>query len=208
MASRRSVSGGAAGRVLLLALLLPTACLCPRPVECWDTPQATLELWQARLCHDAVEGEYACFARSAQQAMGGFENYYTARAKVLDERPAAAWLFRHADLEDHIVSASFDPDGRHAALVLESGDERIQVSFERETWITASWDDGRVESARHPAPPGTLVVQDGGRQWLLLERPGQLDAPGLREVRVSARWLIADLAGIATSGRATGEVVP
>jgi hypothetical protein len=195
------VSGGAAGRVVVLALLLP-ACLCPTPVECWDTPQATLELWQARLCHDDVEGEYACFARSAQRAMGGFENYYTERARVLEERPAAAWLFRHADLADHIASASFDPDGRHAALVLQSGDEPILVSFEREAWITARWDDGRVETARHPAPPGTLVVHDAGRQWLLLERPELLDAPGLREVCVSARWLISDLAGMAAPRRA------
>lgn len=203
------MSGGATGRLLGLLLLLP-ACLCTTPVESYDSPLATLELWQARLCHDDVEGEYACLALGFQRRLGGYENYYTARARLLDERPVVSWFFLRADLGEWIESDSMDPDGRYATLVLDAGDGPLVVSFERETWITACFGDGRVETARHAGPPGTLLVRDeaSGRQWLAIERPDLAAATGLREVRVSARWLISDLAGMAEAGRTAPGVAP
>ena len=196
------MSGAAARGWLGLLLLLPAACTCPTPVERWDTPQATLDLWQARLCRDQSEGEYACLSRDFQKSFGGWENYFAARRALLERDPVAAWLLSHADLSEHVAGASFDPDGQHAALVLRSGDTSITVSFDREAWVTASWDDGHSVTARQRVPLDALVVLDDASagQWLSLERPPLSDAARLTEVRVANRWLIAGLTGLQAAG--------
>jgi hypothetical protein len=194
--SRRSLSRAAGGRWLGLLLLLPAACACPTPIERWDTPQATLALWQARLCHDDPQGEYACLSRDFQKSMGGYETYFAARTALLERDAVAAWLFRHADLEDHVRDVIFESDGCHAAIVLEAGDSSLVVSFEREAWVTATWDDGRSVIARQRVPLDTLIQRDGASQWLRLDRPEFTDSAHLSEVRVNGRWLISNLAGL------------
>jgi hypothetical protein len=194
---RRSVSRALAGRWLGLLLLFAAACACPTPVERWDTPQATLALWQARLCHDDPEREYACLSCGFQKSFGGYQNYFAARTALLEQNATAAWLFGHADLLDHVRDVSFEADGQHAAIVLESGDSSLVVSFEREAWVTATWDDGRSVTARQRVPLDALVVNDGNQQWLRVDRPELTDTPHLGELRVAGRWLISDLAGLA-----------
>ena len=200
MRPRRSLSRAAAGRWLglLLLLLLPAACACPTPVERWDTPQATLALWQARLCRDDPEGEYACLSRDFQKSFGGYQSYFAARTTLLEQNATAAWLFGHADLLDHVADISFDADGQHAAIVLTSGDNSLVVGFEREAWVSATWDDGHTVPARQRAPLDALVVQSAKGQWLRIDRPELTDPSHLSEVRFTNRWLISDLAGLAT----------
>jgi hypothetical protein len=200
-------------RALALAgLLLIAGCRCPDPVERWDTPHAALATWQARLCRDDPEGEYACLARSFQAGIGGYQSYYEARSALLEREPLAAWLFRRADLDKHVVSASFDPDGRHAALVLQAGEAHFTVGFEREAFVTVTWDDGRTQTARQHAAPTELLVVDERtrRQWLALEKPEIADPVHVRELSFSARWMISDLAGmrLARDDRKTPEAVP
>ena len=198
MRPRRSLSRAAAGRWLVLLLLLPAACACPTPIERWDTPQATLALWQARLCHDDPEGEYACLSRGFQKSFGGYQSYFAARTALLQQNATAAWLFGHADLLDHVADISFDPDGQHAAIVLASGDNSLVVGFEREAWVSATWDDGHVETNRQRAPLDSLVVTSPKGQWLRVDRPELTDPHHLSELRFTGRWLISDLAGLAT----------
>jgi hypothetical protein len=213
--TRRTTDPGAAPRwprawpLVLLAAAL-AGCRCPDLVESWDTPQAALDTWQARLCRDDVEGEYACLARSFQLAINGFETYYPLRTDLLQRDPAAAWLFRRADLEEHVVSQSFDPDGRRAVLVLQAGDTQLAVSFEREAFVTVVWDDGRSETARQRARPDELLVRDerSRRQWLAIERPDITEPQRVREVRFASRWLIADIAGLAQPADPDQEIVP
>jgi len=214
--TRRQTDQGAAPRrrrrawpVLLLAAAL-AGCACPDLVESWDTPQAALATWQARLCRDDVEGEYACLSRSFQLAINGFETYYPLRTGLLERDPAAAWLFRRADLAEHVASCSFDPDGRRAVLVLEAGDAQLAVTFEREAFVTVVWDDGRSETARQRAPPDELLVRDerSRRQWLAIERPDITEPRRVREVRFASRWLIADIAGLARPADPTQEIDP
>jgi len=215
---RRPADPGTAHRwrrahpLVVLAALLASACRCPDLVERWDTPQAALATWQARLCRDDIEGEYSCLARSFQASMGGFPTYLEARSALLAREPAAAWLFRRADLDDHVRSASFAPDGRHAALVLEAGDAQFTIGFEREAFVTVEWDDGRSETARQRAAPAELLLRDerNRRQWLAIERPDIPDPARVRELRFSLRWLISDLAGmrLAGTGSEVRETVP
>lgn len=204
---------GHARRALALAgVLLAAGCRCPDPVERWDTPQAALATWQARLCRDDAEGEYACLARSFQAGIGGYQSYYEARSALLEREPLAAWLFRRADLDEHVISASFHPDGRHAALVLQAGAAQFTVGFEREAFVTVTWDDGRTQTARQRAAPGELLVVDerARRQWLAIEKPEIADPGRVVELRYSPRWMISDLAGmkLARDGRESPEAVP
>jgi hypothetical protein len=202
-------------RALVLALLgalLAGGCRCPDLVERWDTPQDALATWQARLCRDDAEGEYACLARSLQEGIGGYQSYYEESRKLLEREPVAAWLFRRADLAEHVISASFHPDGRHAALVLDAGEAQYTVGFEREAFVTVTWDDGRTQTARQRAAPADLLVvhERPRKQWLAIEKPEIADPGQVRELRFSARWMISDLAGmtLAGEGRETLEAVP
>lgn len=195
---------------LLLLLLAAAGCRCPAPRESFETPLDTLATWQARLCRDDPQGEYACLARSFQLGLGGFETYYAARTALLEREPAAAWLFSRADLAEHVAATEFDPQGWHAALLLDAGDARLQVAFEREAFVTVTWDDGTRQTVRQRTAPAQLFVRDerSARQWLALERPDIPEPQHVREVRLELRWLIADLAGLARPAAGTQEIVP
>jgi hypothetical protein len=183
---------------LLLALALP-ACACPSLVERWDTPEATLAQWQARLCRDDVQGEYGCFAASYQRAFRGFENYFAARAALLEQRPAAAFVLRHADLRGASAPTEYALDGSHARIVLDARGESLAIDFECEAWVTVTYADGSSRTVRQLVPPSALLLAQDGQQWLSFGR-AVLDEARLREVRsvhVDPRWLISDLAGLA-----------
>jgi hypothetical protein len=181
-----------------LALALP-ACGCPPLVPRWDTPEATLANWQANFCRDDVKGEYGCLAASFQDAIAGFPSYFAARARLLEEQPATAWVLAHADLDERVAPAIYEPDGQTAHLALEARGERVEIGFECEAWITVTYADGTTQLGRQRATPAALVGGDASRQWMSFERPPFDPArlADIRSVHVDARWLIADLAGLA-----------
>ena len=199
---RSGVLGRARGAIVsaLLAALCG-ACACPPLIEDYDTPQATLDLWQAHLCRDDAEGEYGCLSLDFQRSTNGFQGYYAGREDLLAREPTAAWLFKHADLHDHVVGTSLSPDGRFASIVLSAGrGDSLVVAFEREAWVTVTWDDGRRTVARQDSPLAPLVIRRGSAQWLALPRPELTDPDHIREIRFSSRWLISDIAGLAAAG--------
>ena len=203
---RSGVLARARGAIVpaLLAALCG-ACACPPLIENYDTPQATLDLWQAHLCRDDVEGEYGCLSLDFQRAMGGFQAYYAGREDLLAREPTAAFLFKHADLHDHVVGTNISDDGRRASIVLSAGrDDSLVVAFEREAWVAVTWDDGRRELKRLGSPLRPLVIRQGSAQWLSLPRPDLADPDHIREILVSSRWLISDIAGLASAGPASG----
>src|SRR5262245_58989347 len=142
---------------LVLAGLLLAGCRCPPLIEDYDTPHDTLATWQAHLCHDDPEGEYACLAASFQAAMGGFPNYYAARTALLEQRPVASWLLRHADLRDYEAETSYSADGRGAAVRLEARGETVWLRFEREAWVTIGFADGTSVTRRQIHPMDELL---------------------------------------------------
>jgi len=190
---------------LLLAIAIP-ACGCPPLIERWDTPEATLAQWQARLCRDDVVGEYGCFAATFQRSFGGFDAYFTARAELLEQRPTAAFVLQHADLTDASAPTEYATDGHHARIVLDARGESIAIDFECEAWVTVTYADGTSRTVRQRGPPAALVGALNGQQWLSFDRP-VLDEQRLadvRAVRVDPRWLIANLAGLA-DGMSTSQ---
>ena len=193
------------------ALLLPSACSCPPLVESYASPEETLLAWQAHLCRDDAQGEYACLSAGFQRAMGGFPTYHAARAALLEREPATAWLFARADLLEHLTASERDDERGDALLVLSSGEERVEVAFERETWLIITWDDGRREPVNQGQPLSRLLGARDGQQWLTILKPA-LDPARLGQVRglaVESRWKIAALAGLAPSAAgATGEPAP
>lgn len=179
------------------------ACACPPLIESYETPQETLDLWQAQLCRDNVEGEYGCLSLDFQRKMLGFSSYYAAREDLLTRDPTAAWLFKHADLSDHVVGTSVTPDGNSASIVLSAGrDDSLFVSFEREVWVKVQWDDGRTQLARQGMPFKPLVIRRDLNQWLALPRPELSDPEHIRSIEFTSRWLISDIAGLASAGAA------
>ena len=198
----RSRAWGAFASALLAALC--AACACPPLIERYDSPQDTLDLWQAYLCRDDPEGEYGCLSLDFQRAMG-FQAYYAGREHLLASEPTAAWLFKHADLRDHVVQTTISDDGRRASIVLSAGrDDSVFVAFEREVWVSLTRDDGRKELARQGSPMAPLVIRQGSRQWLSLPRPELADPEHIREILFSSRWLISDIAGLASSDQRNG----
>jgi hypothetical protein len=191
-------------RVPLCATLLLSACGCPPLVEGYASPDQTLLAWQAHLCRDDAQGEYGCLAASFQRAMGGFQQYHAARAALLEQQPAMAWLFARSDLLEHIASRQLDDAAGTARVNLRSGDDEIEIGFERETWLTLVWADGRRESFNQEQPLSVLLGSQLGRQWLTILKPpltpNQLGA--VRSLSVEGRWKIADIAGLEPGARA------
>jgi hypothetical protein len=182
-----------------LLALAGAGCSCPPLVESYATPESTLATWQARLCRDDPVGEYRCLAASLQRRMGLYQNYHAARARLLDENPATAWLFERADLEEHVELTTYTPDGLAARVELSSRGEHVAVTFELEAWLTVTWADGAQQSLRQELPLAALLGSQGGRQWLAIQRP-ELPPERLAEVRalaVESRWKIADISGLA-----------
>jgi hypothetical protein len=183
------------------------ACSCPPLVDDYNSPEKTLATWQSRLCRDDLVGEYACFAASFKDRIGGFPNYHAARAALLEQEPAAAWVFRRADLAEHVSRTEFSGDGLAARVELEAHGERIAVAFELETWLTLRWADGTEQSRRQELPLARLLGSQAGRQWLTIQRP-ELPPERVGDVRalgVETRWKIADISGLASPTRARAD---
>ena len=194
-------------RALAVALLLPAACSCPPLVESYASPEDTLLTWQARLCRDDAPGEYGCLSAGFQREMGGFPTYHAARTALLSAEPTTAWLFARADLLDHVTASETDEALGRARLSLGEGDERVDVDFERESWLTLDWDDGRHESFNQGQPLPALLGSQLGRQWLTILKPELTpeQIARLRGLRLEGRWKIAALSGLAP---AAAGVVP
>jgi len=194
-----------------LGLLLSAACTCPPLVESYETPRETLALWQARLCRDDAQGEYACLAASFQRAMQGFQTYHVARAALVEEDPFAAWVFERADLDDAIIETGYGPDADSAWIVLGRGNDRLTVMFEREPYVTVRWADGSSQTRRQKLPLDKLFDRRKDYPWLGIERP-PVPADRLHELRavlLEPRWKISNLAGLATgSARNSPQVIP
>ena len=186
-------------RALAVALLVPAACSCPPLVESYASPQDTLLTWQARLCRDDAPGEYGCLSAGFQRAMGGFPTYHAARTALLSAEPTTAWLFARADLLDHVTASETDEVAGRARLRLGEGEERVDVDFERETWLTLVWDDGRHESFNQGQPFSALLGSQLGRQWLTILKPALTpeQIARVRGLRLEGRWKIAALSGLA-----------
>jgi hypothetical protein len=183
---------------LCLALMLAAACACPPLVAGYASPEDTLRAWQAQLCRDDAQGEYGCLAASFQREMGGFASYHAARAALLEQQPAMAWLFARSDLLEHVSESWRDEETGRALLQLQSGDDRIDVGFERETWLTIEWADGRRQSFNQERPLSELLGTQLGRQWLTILKPPLLEdqLSQVRALSVEPRWKIAALAGL------------
>jgi hypothetical protein len=185
-------------RALAVALLLPAACSCPPLVESYASPEDTLLTWQARLCRDDAPGEYGCLSAGFQREMGGFPTYHAARTALLSAEPTTAWLFARADLLDQVTASSEDEALGRARLSLGEGDERVDVDFERETWLTLDWDDGRHESFNQDQPLSALLGSQLGRQWLTILKPALTpeQIARVRGLKLEGRWKIAALSGL------------
>jgi len=196
-----SIARRASLRALALALLVPAACSCPPLVESYASPEDTLLTWQAQLCRDDAPGEYGCLSADFQRAMGGFPTYHAARTALLSAEPTTAWLFARADLLDHVTGSSKDEALGQARLSLGEGDERVDVDFERETWLTLDWDDGRHESFNQGQPLSALLGSQLGRQWLTILKPTLTpeQTARVRGLKLEGRWKIAALSGLAPS---------
>jgi len=189
----------AALRALAAALLVAAGCSCPPLVESYASPEDTLLAWQAHLCRDDAPGEYGCLSAGFQREMGGFPTYHAARTALLQAEPTTAWLFARADLLAHVTASARDDAQGRARLSLGSGDERVDVDFERESWLTIDWSDGRHESFNQGQPLAALLGSQLGRQWLTILKP-PLAPEQLAEVRglsLEGRWKIAALSGLA-----------
>jgi len=194
-----------------LGLLLSAACTCPPLIESYETPRDTLALWQARLCRDDVQGEYACMASSFQRSMQGFATYHVARKALLKDDPVAAWVFERADLDDAIIESGYGPDADTAWIVLGRGNNRLTVMFEREPYVTVRWADGSSQTRRQKTPLDKLFDRRDGRAWLGISQP-PIPEDRLHELRallVEPRWKISDLAGLATGSTGNSpQVIP
>ena len=95
-------------------------------------------------------------------------------------------------------------------MLSAGGDDSVFVAFQREAWISVSWDDGRHEEARqNGAPLPSLIQRDKSRRtWMSLPRPELTDEPHIVDIRYSARWLISAIAGLASSKDAHGSPAP
>jgi len=182
----------------LLALALLGACGCPPLQESYATPLATLQTFQAQLCREDTEGEYACFSESFKHGIGGFENYYTARELILDKAPlGASFLIKHVDLANYVSDQSVAPDGLSAELVLSRGEDDVSIYFERETLAVLRFEDGTITGGVQDDPMSDLVGSQAGRNWILFDAP-LLTAErlaGLTSLRVASRWHISGLTG-------------
>ena len=112
-----------------LCLCLAVAC-CPPLRVSYATPEETLATWQAQLCRDHPEGEYRCLSRSLQQMMGGFETYFAARQRLLDDDPVVGFLVQRVDLPGRAVESTGSPDGlRHVMVFDESATALQEIDF-------------------------------------------------------------------------------
>lgn len=200
MSDKRTILSLVRSLACVFGLLFSVACACPQLVESYDTPRDTLALWQAQLCRDDEQGEYACLAASFQRTMHGFATYHNARAALLRDDPFAAWVLQRADLQDAIVESGFGPDANSAWIVLGDGDRRMTVLFEREPYVTVRWSDGSSQTRRQALPIEALFEWHDDRTWFGFPRPPVPDNR-LRELRaiiLEPRWKISDLGGLAT----------
>jgi hypothetical protein len=184
---------------LLLPLLFAAGCFCPPKVERYGTPAETLATWQAQLCHDDLPGEYRCLSAGLQARMGGFETYYAARRKLLEEDPLAGWFLRHSDLAARASATDQSDDGLAALMSFEERGRPFRIGFVLETRAFFELTDGRRLSALQAGPIPAILRQQGTRQWLTLVTPPGLEPEDhllIRTLRVEPQWKIDAIDGL------------
>ncbi len=181
--------------VLLVGLV---AACCPPLKTSYATPAETLGTWQAHLCHDDVEGEYRCLSRGLQGTIGGFETYFAARRKLLDDEPFVAFLVQRVDLPGRAIEDARSPDGLRHRMVFEESGQRFAVEFVVETLVTFRLDDGTEVPGRLDRELAYYLGRDRRQQWLTIPRP-LLDEGQERSVRalhVEEHWRIDAIEGL------------
>ena len=191
---------------LLAGLLLAGAC-CPPKLVNYDTPEDTLRTWQAQLCHDDAIEEYGCLSSDLKLQMAGWETYYAARRKLLEEQPFLAWLLKKFDLPDRAVETRIDEvDGMQTAtMVFEVDEQPFEITFKRETWVVFDTRDDPPPTGRLDRSIADVVYQRGQSQALLVERPLLTDEQRrrLRAIHVDARWKIDFISGLLSPAEVT-----
>ncbi len=181
--------------LLLLALLAAgsLACGCPPKLVDYTSPEATLRTWQAHLCHDLPEDEYACFSADFARSFGGYGNYLAFRDHLIADQPVLSYIVERKDLSDNIVGFGIEPDGIHGWAILQALSERLRLDFVREVWVTITFRDGRKPvRSRQRVPFSGMLNLSGTRQWLLIDRP-DLDPDDIdliESISFDSRWLI------------------
>jgi hypothetical protein len=181
----------------VLAAWLAAAC-CPALRSSYTTPAETLSTWQAHLCHDDPEGEYYCLARDLQAAMGGFETYFAARQKLLDDDPVAAFLLQRVDLPARAVESRDAPDGLSHRMVFEESGQRFAIDFTVETLVSFHLVDGTIVAAVLERELPYYLGRDRRQQWLTLPRPllDEDQAAAVRELHLEQHWKISSIDGL------------
>ncbi|MCB9898427.1 MAG: hypothetical protein H6825_10520 [Planctomycetes bacterium] len=189
---------------LLASLLLVGACCPPKRVD-YSTPEATLRTWQAQLCHDDPIEEYGCLTAGLKLQMGGWETYYAARRKLLEEQPFFAWLLKTFDLPGRAVETLVLEDAGVARMTFEVEGQEYDIAFERETWAIFDTQDDPSPTARLERPIADVVYQRGGQQVLRVDEPllSSEQIRRLRAIRVLTRWKIGSISGLLTPAEVT-----
>lgn len=180
-----------------LLLCLAVAC-CPPLKTSYATPEDTLETWQAQLCHDKPEGEYRCLSRSLQQLMGGFETYFAARQRLLDDDPVIGYLIQRVDLPGRVVESTGSPDGRWHRLVFEESGQRFSIEFVVESLVTFQMKDGTELFGLLPREIDYYLDSERNQQWVMIPKPFLTteQQAAVRTLSLEQQWKIASIDGL------------
>ncbi len=183
---------------LLLLGLFATGCCCPDLVTSQTSPSETLLAWQSSLCHDDVDGEYACLSLDYKRQIGGLPSYHVARQQLLSEEPAFAYLLQRVDLLDRVVDERRDESDTHAWIVLEAGGEQLEIGFLRETTVRLGFVGQHSDTRQNTAPVEALVVTDGRQFGTRLSAPRlpEDELPNLRSLELTSVWRISSVTGL------------
>jgi hypothetical protein len=180
-----------------LLFCLVGAC-CPPLKTSYESPELTLETWQAQLCHDQPKGEYRCLSKSLQQLLGGFETYFAARQRLLNDDPVVGFFIQRVDLPGRAVESETSPDGRFHRFVFEESGQRFGIECVVETLVTFHLEDGT--DLQHMLPREIDYYLDSQRkqQWVNIPKPllsaGQQAA--VRSITLEQQWKIASIDGL------------
>jgi len=185
--------------VLRAVLLVGLAAACCPPLKTsYVTPAETLGTWQSHLCEGDVQGEYRCLSRGLQGAMGGFETYFAARQKLLDDDPVTAFLVKRVDLPARAVEDAASADGLRHRMVFEESGQRFAIEFVVETLVTFRLADGTELPGRLDREMAYFLGRDRRQQWLTIPRPllDDDEARAVRALLVEQQWKIDAIEGL------------
>jgi hypothetical protein len=164
----------------------------------YATPEETLSTWQAQLCRDQPEGEYRCLSRSLQQMMGGFETYFAARQRLLNDDPIVGFLIQRVDLPGRAVESAGSPDGIRHVMVFEESGQRFSIEFTVESLVTFRLADGTELPGRLDREIDYWLDNERNQQWVIIPKPyltpeQQAD---VRSLTLEQQWKISSIQGL------------